>query len=132
MKSLITIICGLIFTLGSVQASAGIGEGDVVDKIIALFEKMDADGLEPLLNSSVELEIGESVGIFSKTQSIQIIRKFFDEHQGAEFKVNHKGSSSGGARYVVGKYKLDKEELRVNVYVKKVGATYLIQEITIE
>lgn len=104
----------------------------MVDKIIALFEKMDADGLEPLLNSSVELEIGESVGIFSKTQSIQIIRKFFDEHQGAEFKVNHKGSSSGGARYVVGKYKLDKEELRVNVYVKKVGATYLIQEITIE
>ena len=127
----IVLFLGLFLFIQPI-AQAGDGEGDIVADIISLFEKMDANGIEPMLNSSVELEIGESIGIFSKAQSLQILKKFFNEHKGASFSVNHKGSSAGGARYVVGHYTLGKEELRVNIYVKKVGANYLIQEITID
>jgi len=107
---------------------------DLFKSVENAFTLGHADQLEELLSSSVELEMpGEVEGIYSKSQSIAILNRFFDRFPPSSFKVLHTGHSAAGARFAVGDYIAESDRsFRVTIFAKKQGSSYKIQEIEFE
>lgn len=93
-----------------------------------------AEKLADFLNTSVELGLpGDEEGIYSKSQAIVVLKKFFDRYPPVSFNISRQGNSAAGSRFAVGDYLASEEKtFRVTIFMQKVGSVYLIREMEFE
>lgn len=105
-------------------------EGDLFREIENAIALGNSRLLSGFMSSSVELDIPGSEGVYSKSQSEQILNKFFNKYPPSSFILSHKGNSAAGSKFAVGDYVTGKEQtFRVTIFLKKTGEHYLIHEI---
>lgn len=122
-----------VFLLFSTNASTAMVDIEQISsEIEAAFKNSDANALKTKLGNTVEMDVLDDSGLFSKAQAIEILRNFFSKNKASDFKITHSGNSNLGARYIVATYKSGANNFRVNIYLKKSGEDYLIHEISIE
>ncbi len=124
---ILVILAGIPF-FSAIGQSAGITE-----KIIASIKKADATGLSAYFNSTIDLEVGETDGNFSKKQAEVILRDFFGKHPVQSFSVNHNGSSNDGSQYMIGSYSCkSNKKFRVYILLKNSNSNLLITQLQFE
>ncbi|GAB4326094.1 MAG: hypothetical protein Kow00127_18870 [Bacteroidales bacterium] len=109
------------------------GQDKAATEIDKALNKMDAQLLAGWFNDRVDLETGSTTGNFSRNQAEVIMKEFFRDNPVSDFKLNHKGSSDGGSRYMVGSYLTRKgSRFRVYILLKKAGEELKIFEMQFE
>lgn len=87
--------------------------------IIAAIQKGDYQKLSKKFNTTVDLQIGDTDGNYSKTQAEQIVKDFFKKYPPKSFKTIHEGSSKKNSEYIIGSYVSEKKKFRVYILLKK-------------
>lgn len=122
-----TVLAGILAITTLVPAKA-----DVFDDLASAIRTGNAKEVARYFNTSVELNIQDSEGVYSKSQAEMILRDFFSKHAPQKFTVVHRGSSSGGSRYAIGNYTTADGTYRTSIFVKEVNGQMLIHEIKFE
>lgn len=130
MKLMAIVVLFSFFSIN--QSFAHLPADDVVNDVANAIELMDAKKLAEFFNSTIDLEIGETDGNYSKTQAEMIVRDFFKNFPLTSFAVNHQGSSNDGSKYFIGTYKTSNQEYRVYVLLKKQDDQLLIHQLQFE
>ena len=125
--SIITLIYIISFQAKSVQAQ------DIVsDEVIEAITKGNASELSKLFNSTIDINIPENEGTYSKNQAEIIVKKFFKKNPVTKFTINHSGSSNDGSKYSIGTYISNDKTYRVYFLLKKTSEKYFVQQLQFE
>lgn len=100
-------------------------------EIHAAFERGDVDGLAAFFDSSIDMTVLQSEGIYSKTQARVILRNFFAENSPGTFTMQHQGGNDN-AKYIVGTLQVQNAVYRVYYLSKISNNTMTIQKLRIE
>jgi len=122
----------VIFIMIMAIAVYGQDPGPVINKISDYIKNGDAKGLATYFNSTLDLEVEDTDGSFSKTQAEIILRDFFKKNKAISFSVNHKGSSNEGSHYMIGSYKTNTADFRVYILLKKNDQKLMIYQVQFE
>jgi hypothetical protein len=108
-------------------------ETDVMAKISLALNAGDASKLAEHFNNTVDLMIPGNDGSYSKKQAEQIVKAFFTSQPVQSFKMDHKGTSNDGSRYMIGTLKATAGAVfRVYVLIKNGTSDGLIQQLQFE
>lgn len=133
MKSLFRIYCSIILiSIISFQAKSVQAQDIVSNNVIEAISKGDASELSKLFNSTIDINIPENEGTYSKNQAEIIVKKFFKKNPITKFTINHSGSSNDGSKYSIGTYKSNNKTFRVYFLLKKTSEKYFIQQLQFE
>jgi len=127
--SVIALFCS--FFLVS-QTALGQKQDDVIKDVVQSIKTTDAKKLAGFFNSTIDLELGDIDGSYSKTQAEIIIRDFFKKSPLKSFTLNHQGSSDDGSKYIIGTYKTTEKEYRVYILLKPQNNKLLIHQLQFE
>lgn len=100
--------------------------------IISAIQKGDYQKLSEKLNTTVDLQIEDADGNYSKTQAEQIIKNFFKKYPPKSFKTVHEGSSKNNSEYIIGSYVSATKSFRVYILLKKFNSKLLIHILQFE
>ena len=132
MNSKILIILSIaLFSLISLPAHAQSDE-NIVDKISTAIKAADAKKVAEYFYSTINLEVGEVDGSYSKKQAEMILEDFFKKEPVKSFVIKHKGSSNNGSKYAIGNYKSESKEFRVYFLLKKEKNSLLLHQLQFE
>lgn len=85
------------------------------------------------MDANVEVTVGDKDGSYAKAQAISVVSGFFQQHKPNSCSLVHSGSAKDGASYYcIGSLSAGGGKYRVYIFFKKVGSTYLIQEMRFE
>jgi hypothetical protein len=103
------------------------------EEIVNAIKNAQATELSPYLASTVECDIFGKSNVYSKAQTIQVMKDFFTQHKPKQFTVNHQGGQ-GETRFFIGTYKtIAGKKYRISCSVKReAGKTDIIRQIRIE
>ncbi len=130
MKHILTI--SLFFVLLSLLQPASISAqsaSDAQEKAIKAVRAGDADALGKLLNKRVDISVPPNAnGGHDANQTVFILKQFFMSYPIKEFNVMHKGSAES-SHYIMGTYISNKGTFDTNIFIKKFGDGYKIDQI---
>jgi hypothetical protein len=129
-KTLIILII-TFFSLAVLPAKLYAGD-DIIDKISAALKSADAGKVSEYFYSTINLEVGEIDGSYSKKQAEMIVSDFFKKEPVKSFEIKHQGSSDDGSKYIIGNYKTVAKEYRVYILLKKQNDIFLIHHLQFE
>lgn len=122
----------LIFLAATGILSAQEGE-QAISRIHNAIKAGSADGLAAFFHSTVDLELGDTDGNFSRNQAEMIVRDFFTKNPVKAFTVKHQGSSDDGSKYSIGLYvSKSNEEFRVYILLKQSAEGLRINQLQFE
>jgi hypothetical protein len=127
-KNIAKIWAGAIVVL----FSAFTFQADIFDSVATAIKGNNAKEVAGYFNSSVELNIENSEGVYSKTQAEMVLKNFFNQHPCAGFAITHTGKSGSNNSFAIGSYKSATGNYRVTIYVKAQGDKNLIHEMKFE
>lgn len=107
-------------------------QADVKDQVVAAIGSGNAPALAKHLQPNVDLTVLTTSDVYSKAQSEQILRKFFDEQEPQGLTVEHEGVSKMGDRYYIGKLRTARGDLRVTFFLKQSGGVFQVKQLRIE
>jgi len=90
-------------------------------EIVQGFVNGDARVISKYFNTSVELSLSESSGVYGKAQAEQIVRTFFNNNAAPSGKFNYKhlhGSDRDNVQFCIGELHTGKGLYRVTIYMK--------------
>lgn len=105
---------------------------DIFDSVATAIRGNNAKDVAGYFNSSVELNIDNSEGVYSKTQAEMVLKNFFTQHACTKFDITHRAKSYGNNSFAIGSYKSASGNYRVTVYVKEISGKNLIHEMKFE
>lgn len=105
---------------------------EITDEVYQAIKIGDAQKLATFFNSTIDLNVPGSVGIYSKNQALQILKVFFKENSVTSFEIKFKGKSKDGSNYAIGELKSGNKTFRVYFLVKSNNSLYLIHQLQIE
>ena len=121
-----------VLTLLATPAASAQSAGDVQNKAIAAIRAGNADDLGKLLNKRVDISVPPNAnGGHDANQTVYILKQFFMSYPVKEFNIMHKGSSES-SHYIMGVYISNKGSFDANVFIKKFGSGYKIDQIRFE
>ncbi len=126
MKNIILILA-LFFSYSTLVAQTPNAEA-----IATAFKTGNAKELSKYFSPNVELKVFNKEDVYSKTQAEIIVKDFFTKNQPKNYIEVHNGSSKAGAQYIIGQLSTANGTFRVNYFLKKVGESFLIQELRFE
>ncbi|MEA3504755.1 MAG: DUF4783 domain-containing protein [Bacteroidota bacterium] len=132
MKKFIIVLVLIVTSvfLGDLLAQQ---QGDKISSEVAkLVSANNTAQLSSYFHDPVDLNINGKKGVFSKQQSIVMIKDFFAKYPVKSFKINHSGSSQKGMIYSIGTYKSKSENFRTYFLFKKEGKKYKIYQFHFE
>ena len=102
-------------------------------KTINALKSSDVSIIVQQLDEKTEMVIDEADGTYSRTQSLSILKQFFDKNQAKNCALIHSGAARDGESfYCIASLKTSLGGYRVYVFYKKNSNQYLIQELRIE
>lgn len=130
MKILFLAVALIVISAGTVLSWQG---GTITDEIKTSISKMDAAKLAGYFSSTVNLEIIDIDGNYSRKQAEIIVQDFFRKHPVKTFTVNHQGSSNDGSKYMIGVYTTTQNKVyRVYIMLKTMDDKLQINKLQIE
>lgn len=85
------------------------------------------------MDANVEVTVGDKDGTYAKAQAISVVNSFFQQNSPKGCSLVHSGAARDGASYYcIGNLSAGGGKYRVYIFFKKVGGTYLIQEMRFE
>lgn len=85
------------------------------------------------MDANVEVTVGDKDGSYPKSQAVSVVNSFFQQHSPNSCSLVHSGAARDGASYYcIGNLSAGGGKYRVYIFFKKVGSTYLIQEMRFE
>ncbi|MBX3102601.1 MAG: DUF4783 domain-containing protein [Bacteroidetes bacterium] len=125
----------LILLSGLLAGGNAPAQAQQADEVFARIERAilagDAGTLASFFGSQVEVTITDREDIYSKDQATFVVKEFFQNYPVRSFKILHKGSSSN-TYYAVGEYYSTRGKFDTNVFIKRSGNTYVIEQIRFE
>ncbi|MDR1130351.1 MAG: DUF4783 domain-containing protein [Prevotellaceae bacterium] len=127
------VFCTITLMLVSLFAAAQIEEKIECEEIVNAIKNAQATELSPYLANSVECDIFGKSNVYSKAQTIQVMKDFFTQNKPKQFTVNHQGGQ-GETRFFIGTYKtITGKKYRITCHVKKeTGKDDMLRQIRIE
>lgn len=123
MKTLIFLLTTTTMLLGQPNFSA----------VITAIQKGNAASISNYMDANVEVTVGDNDGAYSKNQAIAVVQEFFQKNAPSNCSMVHSGAARDGASYYcIGNLSAGGSKYRVYIFFKKVGDTYLIQEMRFE
>lgn len=126
----VTLITFLLMSMFAFGASAQSGNS-VPSALTKALKTGNTNILSSFFNNSIELAIQDKESIYSKSQAVQIISKFFREYPPTNFKVKRTGGKPS-ARYVIGSLQTSKKTFRVSFLLKSPNGKPFIHQLHIE
>ena len=117
----------IVLMLGSFCLSA---QG--TEKIADLLGAGNSKVLSGHFTPNVDLTVVDTDDVYSKAQAEQILKKFFEESNPTNFKVEHDGKTNAGDGYVIGTLSTQKGKYRVTYFLKQMDQSLLIKQLRIE
>ena len=107
-------------------------QDNVSNKVIEAISNGNASQLSKLFNLTIDINIPENEGTYSKNQAEIIVKKFFKKNPVTKFTINHSGSSNDGSKYSIGTYISNDKTYRVYFLLKKTSEKYFVQQLQFE
>lgn len=107
-------------------------QDDITASVAAAINAGDSKKLASYFNSSIDLTVPGTDGIFSKSQAEMIVKNFFTKYPPISFKINQQGSSSEGSQFAVGTLTTKTATFRTYFLIKKVNSFPLIHQLQFE
>lgn len=117
-----------IFLIFAISVNAN----PVTDSIVNALKSGNAKELAKSFNASIDLNIPNNEGVYSKSQAELILKTFFSKNQPKSFEVIHTGDSKNETHYSIGKLSTSSSTFRTYILYKKKGDTISILELRIE
>lgn len=102
---------------------------NIVNKIAKAIKAADAKQVAEYFYSTINLEVGEVDGSYSKKQAEMILSDFFKKEPIKSFEIKHQGSSNDGSKYAIGSYQSESKEYRVYFLLKKEDEALLLHQL---
>jgi hypothetical protein len=132
MKIVIQNISKLTVIAMVMLLSAFDGPTDIFDNVANALKNNNAKEVANYFNSSVELNIDNSEGVYSKAQAEAVLKNFFSSHPCSGFTISHRGETGGNNSFAIGTYKSASGNYRVTIYVKDISGKQLIHDMKFE
>jgi hypothetical protein len=104
----------------------------ILENIVLAIKSGNSKSLAGYFNSTVEITLPGKEGTFSKVQAEMIMKDFFLKNPPASYIVDQKGSSSGGAQFIIGTYKSSNKVYKTYILLKPTEGQTLIQQLQFE
>ncbi len=128
LKIISVLITFILFQNGFSQQ-----QEQAISGITDAIKNTSSKKLATFFESTIDLEVNDTDGSFSKKQAEVIVSDFFEKNPVQSFTVKHKGSSNDGSKYIIGSYiSKSKIEFRVYVLLKKSDAGLMINQLQFE
>ncbi|MDR1897064.1 MAG: DUF4783 domain-containing protein [Prevotellaceae bacterium] len=103
------------------------------EEIVNAIKNAQVSELSPYLANTVECDMFGKSNVYSKAQTIQVMKDFFTQNKPKQFNVNHQGAQ-GQIKFIIGTYKtITGKKFRISCFVKQeIGKNDMIQQIRIE
>jgi hypothetical protein len=103
------------------------------EAIVTAIKDAQATELSPYLANTVECDISGKSNVYSKAQTVQVMKDFFIQNKPKQFTVNHQGGQ-GETRFFIGTYKtITGKKYRISCSIKReTGKNDMILQIRIE
>jgi len=105
---------------------------DITNNIAAAINSGDAKKLATYFNSSIDLTVPSSDGVYSKSQAEMIVKNFFTQYPPVSFKINQQGTSNEGSQFSIGTLVTKTTKFRTYFLIKKVNGVPLIHQLQFE
>lgn len=96
------------------------------------FNERNAAQIIQFAKANVMMSILGKEAVYSKQQSIQLLKDFFAKKSLEEFKFTFKGKETSEGLFAIGTYKMKEGEYRVSIHFVHDHTTYVIERLTIE
>jgi len=121
------------FILGIfLMLTLNVGANPISESIVNAFKNGNAKVLANNFNTSIDLNIPNNEGVYSKTQAAIILKTFFVKNKPTDYTTIHNGDSKNNAHYSIGKLTTSKGSFRTYILFKKEGTKNIILELRIE
>jgi hypothetical protein len=117
--------------ISTVQGYSQQNTDEVFKKIEQAIKAGDADGLSVFFNKSLEVTLQDKDQVYSKNQAQFVIKDFFIKHPAKSFTFIHRGNSQD-RYYGMGTFESSNGKFDTNVFIKKYGDVYFIDQIRFE
>lgn len=132
MKSALNKLLLLLFLTGPCWIYAQ-QESQVIDKVHKSIREGNSASLASMFHTTVDLELGDTDGNYSKSQAEIILKDFFTKNPVKSYTIKHQGSSDDGSKYIIGLYlSTGNLEFRVYVLLKKQEEGLRINQLQFE
>ena len=105
----------------------------VIAQVHKAIREADATTLASYFNSTIDLELGDTDGNFSRKQAEMIVRDFFSREPAKSFTIKHQGASDDGSKYSIGAYVTKAgKEYRVYILLKESDEGLRVNQLQFE
>ncbi len=107
-------------------------KADTFDDVVNAIKQASAKDVARYFNSTVELTVVNTEGVYSKPQAEMIIKNFFASNHPKAVSIQHRGASAQGAKYAIANYETAQGKYRVYIFMKESTGGMLIHELRFE
>ena len=105
----------------------------VIAQVHKAIREANATALSTYFHSTIDLELGDTDGNFSRKQAEMIVRDFFSREPVKSFTIKHQGASDDGSKYSIGAYVTKAgKEFRVYILLKKSDEGMRVNQLQFE
>lgn len=107
-------------------------QDEVKDKVIQSMKSGNPKELASTFIPNIDLTVKETSDVYSRAQSEQILRKFFNDHPPVDLVIEHSGVSKFGDKYFIGILRTRNGYFRVTFFLKKGDEEMQVKQLRIE
>jgi len=116
----------------ALQAQGSAPAKRVMSDVVNAIRQADASALSGHFHRKLEVSLPPNAeGEYSKDQATFVFKEFFMNHPVSSFSILHRGHSND-THYAVGQYTSAKGRFDVNIFIKKRGESFIVEEIRFE
>lgn len=104
---------------------------DVKTSIISGFSSGNAKMLSVHFASNVAMNLQSKKGLYSKSQAMQVLQSFFNEHTPTSFNITYNGSSVKSKTFYIGDLITKNGQFKVTVGTKEENGVKYISQISV-
>ncbi len=129
-KSILLLLPILFFFAGGLTMRA---QQDMIDRISEGFVRGNVSFVSPYFNERVELSIlGRTIGVYTKSQTQEIVQSFFSNNNPMSFNISHKGIKENSGFAIGVLTTTNNKKYRVYILVRNTNDRSLIHQLRID
>ena len=106
---------------------------DMIDRISEGFVRGNVSFVSPYFNERVELSIlGRTIGVYTKSQTQEIVQSFFSNNNPMSFNISHKGIKENSGFAIGVLTTTNNKKYRVYILVRNTNDRSLIHQLRID
>mgnify|MGYP005842076183 CR=1 FL=1 len=124
-------VIGAFWYLGMAERLFSQGIEEVFGQVEQAIGRNDAQSLSRYFHHHVEITILDKEDTYPKNQAVFVVKEFFMNYPPQGFRFMHRGHSSD-TYYAVGQYTSNRGVFDTNVFIRKSGTIYAIEQLRFE